>query len=96
MERGARNRNASEADGLQVSDGRERARTTHLDFDAFEYRLRLPRRIFEGDGPARGLGGPAERFLLRDGIDFGNHAVYFVRQRLTLVFPFADETEQLI
>ena len=49
--------------------------------------MRLPRRIFVGDGPARRFGGEAELLLLRDGIHLHHHAIDLVGQLLALALP---------
>ena len=71
----------------QVRDGRQRAGAAHLDADILHHGLFLPRRELVGDGPARSFRGPAQPRLLLDRIDFRDHAVDLVRQRIALLLP---------
>ena len=96
VQRGARDGDAADVDGLQVRHRRQRAGAAHLHFDIFDHGLGLLRGEFEGDGPARRFGGPAESSLLRDGIHLDHDAIDFVRQRLALRLPMPVEFQHVV
>ncbi len=68
---------AADGDGAEVGDGGEGASAADLDVDFLDDGFGLAGGVFEGDGPAWELGGPAEFLLLGDGIDFGDDAIDF-------------------
>ena len=96
VERGARDRNA--ADHLRRKDGHrcKGAGAAHLHCDALNLGLHLARRIFEGDGPARGFGREAKAALLRDAVHFQHDAIDFISERFALRFPLSAECEGFI
>ena len=60
-----------------MGDGGEGAGAADLDIDFLDDGFGLASGVFEGDGPAGELGGPAELLLLGDGIDLGDDAIDF-------------------
>lgn len=67
-----------------MGDGGERAGAADLEFDFLDDGFGLAGGVFEGDGPAGELGGPAKFLLLGDGIDFGDDAIDFEGERFAV------------
>ena len=91
VQRRAADRDAADLHRLEHRHRRERARAAHLKDDVVHDRRFLPRRIFVGHGPARGLGREAQFLLQRDFVHLDHDAVDFIRQFLALAFPRIDE-----
>ncbi len=95
VQRRPRDGDAADLDRPQVRDGSQRAGPPDLHLDVFDHRHRLAGGVFECDRPARGLGGPAQAALLRNGVDLDHHAVDFVRQLFAPRFPFGAKRKNL-
>ena len=91
VQRGTADRDAADLHRFEHGYRRERARAPDLKNDVVHDRRFLPRRIFVGDGPARGLRREAQFLLQRNFIHFDHDAVDFVRQLLALPFPRIDK-----
>ncbi len=96
VKRGPRHRDAADRHRPQVRDRRQCARPGHLYVDVLDHRGRLSRGVLVGDGPARRFGCPAELPLRRNGIDFHDDAVDFVRQALALGLPLGAEGQHFV
>ncbi len=84
VEGGSADDDAADGDGAEVRDRGERAGATDLEIDLLDDGFGLAGGVFEGDGPAGELGGPAKFLLLGDGIDFGDDAIDFEGERFAL------------
>ena len=96
VERGARDGDAADLDGLEVGHRREGSGAAHLDLNALHGGDGLARGVLVGDGPAGCLGGEAEPALLIHGIDLDDDAIDFVRQFSRLAFPVGAEGHHFV
>ncbi len=88
VQSGARHRDAADLYRCEPSNGRQCARPAHLEIDILDGGDRLPRGIFERNGPAWSLSRESELDLLLDGIDFDHYAVDLISQIVALGLPF--------
>src|SRR5690242_7663506 len=96
VERGAFDRDAADADGLEARDRRQRAGASDLGLDIEYARRRLARLEFVGDRPARRAGDLAETPLQLQVVHLYDDAVDLVRQLLALLFHARVQREDLL
>src|SRR5712691_4254423 len=96
VEGGAADSDAADLHWLQHRHRRERAGTPDLHANIVDHRGFLPRWIFVGDGPARGLCRVPQFSLYPYGIHLDHHAIDLVGQLLAFRFPGVAILENLL
>ena len=86
VQSGAADRGSADGNRLQCRDRREFSGASDLHQDVFDLRDARARRVFVGDGPARGFAGVAQFSLQSSAIHLDDDAVDFVGQRFALGF----------